>query len=71
MASTNTVLGLGLIAAGIAIATLGHKRLPVREGPIMRALSARGWGSKFALRLQSIVVAVLLIGFGLSLILGG
>jgi hypothetical protein len=69
MASMNTVLGVGLIAAGIVIGTLGHKRLPVREGPIMRAVSARGWGSKFAVRLQSIVVGALLIGFGLSLIL--
>jgi len=69
MASMNTVLGIGLIAAGIVIGTLGHKRLPVREGPIMRSVSARGWGSKFAVRLQSIVVGALLIGFGLSLIL--
>ena len=69
MASLNTVLGLALVAVGIVIATLGHKRLPVREGAIMRALSARGWGSKFAVRLQSIVVGILLIGFGMSLIL--
>jgi hypothetical protein len=69
MASMNTVLGLALIAGGIVIAALGHKRLPVREGVLMRALSARGWGSKFAVRLQSIVIGVLLIGFGMSLIL--
>ena len=69
MASMNTVLGSALIAVGIVIAAIGHKRLPVREGAIMRALSAKGWGSKFALRLQSIVVGILLIGFGMSLIL--
>jgi hypothetical protein len=68
MASMNTVLGLALVAAGLVIATLGHKRLPVREGPIMRAFSAKGWGSNFAARLQSIALGVLLIGFGLSLI---
>ena len=69
MASLSAVLGVALIAGGVAIAALGHKRLPVREGAIMRALSARGWGSKFALRLQSLVVGILLIGFGVSLIL--
>ena len=63
------MLGLALIAVGIVIAAFGHKRLPVREGAIMRALSARGWGSKFAVRLQSIAVGALLIGFGMSLIL--
>ncbi len=69
MASMNIVLGLVLIAGGILIAALGHKRLPVREGALMRVLSARGWGSKFVVRLQSLVVGVLLIGFGISLIL--
>ena len=69
MASMNIALGLALIAVGIVIAALGHKRLPVREGAIMRALSARGWGSKFAVRLQSIAVGILLIGFGIALIL--
>lgn len=69
MASLSAVLGVALVAAGIVIAAFGHKRIPVREGAIMRALSAKGWGSKFALRLQSIVVGILLIGFGVSLIL--
>ena len=62
-----TGLGLTLIVAGVAIALLGHKRLPIREGAVMRALSQKGWRSKVGMRLQSIVVGVLLIGFGLSL----
>jgi len=68
MASMKTVLGLTLIASGVVIALLGHRRLPIREGAVMRAVSHKGWGSKVGARLQSIVVGVLLIGFGLSLI---
>jgi hypothetical protein len=69
MASVNTVLGLGLIAGGLVIATLGHKRLPIREGLITRAVQQEGFGSKLALRMQSVVVGVLLVGSGLLLIL--
>jgi len=63
-----TAFGFTLIAAGVAIVLLGHKRLPLREGAVMRAVSQKGWRSKIGARLQSIVVGVLLIGFGLSLV---
>ena len=68
MASMKIGFGLALIAAGVAIAILGHKRLPFREGAVTNAVSQKGWGSKVSVRLQSIVVGVLLIGFGLSVI---
>jgi hypothetical protein len=63
-----TGFGLTLVAAGVAIVLFGHKHLPLREGAVMRAVSRKGWGSKVAARLQSVVVGVLLIGFGLSLV---
>ena len=68
MAYVETGLGLALVALGVLVALLGHKRLPVHEGRVMRAVSPSGWGSKVRARLLSIVIGVLLIGFGLSLI---
>ena len=68
MASMKSILGLLLVVVGVVIALFGYKRLPVREGVLMRAVSPHGWGSKVSVRLTSIVVGVLLIGFGVSLI---
>ncbi len=68
MASMKIGFGLALITAGIAIALLGHKRLPFREGVVTQLVSQKGWGSKVSVRLQSVVVGVLLIGFGLAVL---
>jgi hypothetical protein len=55
----NVVLGFVLICLGIAIGIFGDRKLNVKEGRILSFLSPNG----------PVGYAILLVGFGLSLIL--
>jgi len=63
------VIGIALILAGAIIAIFGHKPLPVKEGRLMRFLGTIQPNAKINAEIQSILIGVLIIAFGLSLII--
>jgi hypothetical protein len=69
MASMKVAFGFFLIAAGIAIGLFGHKRIPVRGGAVMRAVSPGGVRGRIGAWFQSIALGLVLIGFGIVLVL--
>ena len=65
-----SLAGVALIFLGVAVAILGDQKLNVKEGKLLRLLFPSGRWGKLSVKLQKWVVAILLIGFGLSLVVG-
>jgi hypothetical protein len=64
-----SALGYTVIAAGVAIGLFGHKRIPVRGGAVMRAVSPSGVRGKMGTWVQSVFFGLVLIGIGIALVL--
>lgn len=63
-----STLGYILIAAGVAIGLFGHKRIQVRGGAVMRAVSPGGVRGKMGAWVQRVVLGLVLIGCGIAVV---